>query len=445
VKEEKKEIMAAIKGDLANAKVEKSQSQGTSWNEETSNAMKTEGQSYTRKRKLTETKEAESSQKRAKVSNSKTTLKAKFDPTIKKASESHDSDDKEEALEETDEETVASKKRSHHVTVKCRVPGCGLRVKDIKRHLKSHVTRKQLEESDVPRAAAILKAGKSLRGPPLTTSKKEAGRPGRFRKWCPVPGCNTITTYITQHLTKAHKLKSTNVAYKVHLKSAKRYKGIQELDMLLSMKPATPEKTELQHQREKTKIMPDKAKAAELEDETDEEAAEPIAEDKSEGEQSGKLPEDKDETDEESEEEANDEEELDLKKVKKPEYYSATTFLNARHQWLCGFFSFLQLPSAGYKKLQNWLQHVSQVQNILEALDPNGDDITILGNDFGDIVWTKWVHPHLQNNTKAPGTITSYLTSLEKFYMFVTSNRYNKTCHLCMEIIWTHSKKPLVP
>jgi len=168
--------------------------------------------------------------------------------------------------------------------------------------------------------------------------------------------------------------------------------------------------------------MPDKAKAAELEDETDEEAAEPIAEDKSEGEQSGKLPEDKDETDEESEEEANDEEELDLKKVKKPEYYSATTFLNARHQWLCGFFSFLQLPSAGYKKLQNWLQHVSQVHNILEALDPNGDDITILGNDFGDIVWTKWVHPHLQNNTKAPGTITSYLTSLEKFYMLVTSN-----------------------
>jgi len=99
---------------------------------------------------------------------------------------------------------------------------------------------------------------------------------------------------------------------------------------------------------------------------------------------------------------------------------------NAHHQWLCGFFSFLRLPSAGYQKLQNRLQHVSQVQHILEVLDPDGDDITILGNEFGDTVWTKWVHPHLQNNTKVPGAIISYVTSLEKFYMLVTSNRYNR-------------------
>jgi len=205
------------------AKVDKSQSQGTSSSEETKNVMKTERQSYTRKRKMIEPKEAEPSQKCVKLDNSKSTLKPKFNLVIKKASDSDDSHDKQEALEEMDEETVPSKKRSHHVTVKCRIPGYRRKMKDIKRHLKSHVTRKELEESDVPRAAAILKAGNNLSGPPLTTCKKEAGRPGRFKKWCPVPGCNTITTYLTQHLTKAHKSKTTHVAYKVHLKNAKRY------------------------------------------------------------------------------------------------------------------------------------------------------------------------------------------------------------------------------
>ena len=426
--EKKKSTMAAIKQNLADAKVEKSQTQGTSSDEETSTGMKIERQSNTRKRKIIHRKEAQSSHKCIKLTpKCQSTSKAKFNLKIKPASDSEDSEDKEEALEKTDEETGPSEKRSHHVIVKCRIPGSGLKVKDIKRHLKIHVTKKQLEESDVPRAAAILKAGKNLRGPPLTTTKKEAGRPGRFRKWCPVPGCNTITTYLTQHLTKAHKLKSTHIAYKVHLKSAKRYTGIQELEMLLSMSPATHEKKKRPHQLEKTEILPDKAEVAESEAETDKEAAEPIAEDSNEEEWSEKLQEDEAETGQEYEEKSNDEEEPEKKKMKKEEYYSATKFLNARHQWLCGFFSFLHLPSAGYKKLQNRLQHVSQVQNILEVLDPNGDDITILGSDFGDIVWKQWVvHPHLENNTKAPGTLTSYLTSLEKFFVFVTSNRYHK-------------------
>lgn len=63
---------------------------------------------------------------------------------------------------------------------------------------------------------------------------------------------------------------------------------------------------------------------------------------------------------------------------------------------------------------------------MVEALDPNGDDITILGEEYGDIMWTKWVYPHLVNGTKAPGTLISYLTSLEKLFIFVTSNKYNK-------------------
>ena len=70
------------------------------------------------------------------------------------------------------------------------------------------------------------------------------------------------------------------------------------------------------------------------------------------------------------------------------------------------------------------MQHVSQVENLLETLDPEGNDITILGEEFGDYVWNKWVHPHLSNHSKAPGTLCSYLTSLEKFFTFITSNWY---------------------
>ena len=73
--------------------------------------------------------------------------KAKFNLKIKKASNSEDLEDEEEALEEMDEETVACEKRSHHLTVKCRILGCGLKVKDMKRHLKTHVTKKQLDET----------------------------------------------------------------------------------------------------------------------------------------------------------------------------------------------------------------------------------------------------------------------------------------------------------
>lgn len=130
-----------------------------------------------------------------------------------------------------------------------------------------------------------------------------------------MPECNTITTYLTQHLTKAHKFKTTHVAYKVHLKNAKRYRGIKELDMLLSIKPATSQKKEIPHQLDNTEIMPDNSE--ELLDEPYLEAADSIEEDKPEGEELKKLQKDQDQNGEESEEESNAEEELDLKKVKR--------------------------------------------------------------------------------------------------------------------------------
>ena len=67
------------------------------------------------------------------------------------------------------------------------------------------------------------------------------------------------------------------------------------------------------------------------------------------------------------------------------------------------------------------------MRNLLEAIDPKGDDILCLLDDEGDAVWKRWVKPHLTNGTKKPGTIISYLTSYEKFLNFVTHERFNKT------------------
>ena len=58
-------------------------------------------------------------------------------------------------------------------------------------------------------------------------------------------------------------------------------------------------------------------------------------------------------------------------------------------------------------------------------LDPQGMDITCLAENNGDAVWTEWVQPALKDKTKAPGTIVSYLTSLDKFLTFVTSKKYD--------------------
>ena len=64
------------------------------------------------------------------------------------------------------------------------------------------------------------------------------------------------------------------------------------------------------------------------------------------------------------------------------------------------------------------------MRNLLEDLDPKGKTIEILAEDDGDVVWTKWVEPSLEKADKAPGTLISYLTSLQKFYRFLTSRKH---------------------
>ena len=416
---------------------------------------------------------------------------------VQKETEDEEEEDEDSeasvSSEEEEEEEEGTAPRSHHGKVKCRVPGCNAVVGDIKRHLYTHAKKSQLEEEDVLKAAAIMKAGKRQRGPRLTAKKSKGGRPGRFKKWCPFSDCFFISPQINIHLRSAHKLKPATALYENMLKAARRYTGLKELDVLLRTSPASkspskPTTLSAPLQAATTPVsgathsssapfpgtsavsatssVPLPASApvpvpaspsssnpvsttpastsapslspAPLPVPALHSSSNPVsptpASTSAPSSASAPVPvpassssseEDEDYSDESSDSSSEGEDGQTVK-PKKAEYYSATTFESNRHQWLCGFFKYLHLPDAGYKKLANRLQHVGQMRNILEAIEPHGQDITVLAEDSGDAVWVRWVHPHLENKTKAPGTIISYLTSLEKFFKFVTSKKYDR-------------------
>ena len=308
-----------------------------------------------------------------------------------------------------------SAKRKHHTQVKCPFKRCEFNGSDIKRHLALiHVkARKEVEEEDIPRLAAIFKAGKGTRGPSTISGKKK--KLGKIKKWCPVPGCFFITPGIHNHIKYKHSAKKDSVEYRVHLANARPYRGLTaEVNLVINKNLGSQPNPDPEPQPS-TSRKKDSSSEAETERSAEAEAPPPASD-----------------SDERSSSQADSSAADDVDYNPKGEggssakYYSATSNFNSpRHQWLCGYFGYLRLPDAGYKSQQNRLQHVRQVAKLLEELDAKGDDITVLSKDDGDIVWNNWVDPHLQNNSKAPGTIVSYLTSLEKFYSYLTSRKYD--------------------
>ena len=83
------------------------------------------------------------------------------------------------------------------------------------------------------------------------------------------------------------------------------------------------------------------------------------------------------------------------------------------------------LPDAGNKKEAKRLQHASQVKLLLEALEPQKDDLECIGADNGDAVWVRWIDRHLKAKSKAPGSLISYLCSLEMFLTYITGRKYD--------------------
>lgn len=198
------------------------------------------------------------------------------------------------------------------------------------------------------------------------------------KKWCPVAVCFHVCVRLNKHLQKVHKIKKGSVTYKIHLKEARPYCGLTEIEF-------TTNKQVQDHQDDTT-----------LEDSHNEE------------------------------DDAVNESAYHNSASSEEDTESHTGDESDMHKWLCAFFDYLALPDAGHKKLEGRIQHASQVQLLLEQLDPKSDDLDCLTNDNGDAVWKRWVQPSLESADKAPGTIISYLTSPEKFLQFLTSCKYEK-------------------
>ena len=303
--------------------------------------------------------------------------------------------------------------RSHHVQVKCRIPGCSARVFEIKRHLQTHLKRNEIHAHDIDSYVEIMQHGKQKTlvssGNPEKRGKTSVPR---RKKWCPMLQCNTICARMDKHLQNVHNLKVGTVPYKVHLKEAKPHRGIMELDdhprSVLAGDPSP------------SSAGPQQTEAADCEDDSSSDGATNI------------CPPSVSESDSKADPESrsSDSGDRDPPNMTNLKYFTSTTFTSARHQWLCGFFRYL--PDAGYWKETQCLQHASLIKILLETLAADEDDLECLGAENGDAVCVRWVDPHLQNKSKAPGTLTSYFTSPQMFRTYLpNANTIQGACHLC--------------
>ncbi|CAH3166889.1 unnamed protein product, partial [Porites lobata] len=274
-------------------------------------------------------------------------------PRKKKKLTSQDSDEdstpkrprtKKLTSQDSDEDSTPKRKRSHHSQVKCKVPGCKFHGQDIKRHLWTHVKKGEYRVK--------LKAAK------------------------PYSGLGEVHALVKDREESLEGKKPSE----------------EDLPVLLSeagedvTKPADTSRGKDDGQKEED----NEHDVDENNDDDDEEH--------DEDDQDNEDDDDEDDQDNEDGEDdeynEDDEDDDNAAKIKSQpgalEYYTATKYDDNRHQWLCGFYRYLGLPDAGYKKDALKLQHVGQVKLLLEALDKDGDDITVLGEEQGHAVWSRW-------------------------------------------------------
>ena len=359
---------------------------------------------------------------------------------------------------------------SHHVDRMCVVGyGCSYVGPNLKRHLVNvHVKREQILPNQVGKYFAMGLQGHRKRGP---TEKTKAGKEmkGRCKRWCPEPGCFYLGAYLPHHLQYKHRMKPNTSLYKTTLKIAVKYKGltdeIKDMSLLASARwqrsradetsqadetlqgcesdadivAPTPAKTKGAKPRSfsvpvapsatsttvpsKPSSQPSKSSSNHVADPSrstkQASSSQPVPGPSrsvlSDPDPSSCLTSEPS-TKETSDNEISDEDESTYSMA--ADYFKEKDPKTNRHKWLVSFYRFLFTPTAGFKKEQNRLQHACQVKKLIEETDPKGDDILFMAEDEGNRVWVDWVVPNLQN--KKPGTVKSYLTSLELFLEFVS-------------------------
>lgn len=327
-------------------------------------------------------------------------------------------------------------KRSHHKRKRCPVEGCEFNGADLRRHLKVHVKKGEIEEDSVDRLLSVVRAGANQRA----SQRKRKGKAplsGRWKKWCPVAGCDRLVIDVSRHLCNKtfHEFNKGSREVQRLVRMPRRYTGLAELEDNL-IKPPPP----IVEERVPLKQPPSPV-ADESESESDERASESderTSESDDADEEASATPsqvseesseegdEEEDHQHEEDEEDKGDGDEDFQTQPRLIEYFTDPSQKSNRHKWLVKFFQFLSRPTAGDKKSSICLQHASQMRKLLEAIDPDGNDILCLLEDDGDCVCTRWVKPNLESKKYKAGTII-YLTSFEKFLTFITHKRFNTT------------------
>ena len=136
----------------------------------------------------------------------------------------------------TDTKSPKAAKRSHHKKQSCQVLGCNFEGYDLKRHMQLHVRKGEISEQNVSRLSSIMSRGQNQRGKSRQTNASGKSKKGRFKKWCPVPGCDSIVVNIGRHLSarKGHNIKRNSAHYIRLLKTAQRYTGTAEVQTYLA-------------------------------------------------------------------------------------------------------------------------------------------------------------------------------------------------------------------
>ncbi|KAL9989338.1 hypothetical protein ACROYT_G003879 [Oculina patagonica] len=167
----------------------------------------------------------------------------------------------EESSEDSSEEQVAAaasaaqcpctSKRSHHKKKKCPVENCKFEGADLQRHLKVHTKRGDIEEAYVEKLLSIVSAGVKQRGS-NRIRKGNAHVKGKWKKWCPIPGCDKLVLNVTRHLCNPsmHNMKKGSREVQRLVRMAKRYTSLAELDDNL-VKPPPPIVEESTHSCQK--------------------------------------------------------------------------------------------------------------------------------------------------------------------------------------------------
>ena len=92
-----------------------------------------------------------------------------------------------------------SAKQCHHKKQSCQVLGCKFEGYNLKRQMQLYVRKGEIPEQNVNKLSSIMSHGQKQRGKSCQRNASGKRKKGRFKKWCPVPRCDSIVVNIGRH------------------------------------------------------------------------------------------------------------------------------------------------------------------------------------------------------------------------------------------------------